>query len=42
MNSFWRHVKHELSDERHATLILAVFAGFTASIITHFLRVVFG
>ena len=42
MNSFWRHVKHELSDERHATLILAVIAGFTAWIITHFLRVVFG
>jgi hypothetical protein len=42
MNSFWRQVKHELSDPRHATLILAVVAGFTALIITRLLRLVFG
>ena len=42
MNSFWGQVKHELSGERHATLVLAVIAGYTAWIITHVLRVVFG
>jgi hypothetical protein len=42
MNSFWRHLKQELSDPRHATLTLAVISGFTAAIITHLLKLVFG
>ena len=33
---FWRQVKHELSDARHARLLLAVIVSFTAWVITHF------
>jgi hypothetical protein len=42
MNSLWRHLKHELFDPRHDTLILAVISGFSAAIIVHLLRLVFG
>jgi hypothetical protein len=42
MKLFWRQVKHELSNARDATLILAIIAGFVAWIITQLLRVVFG
>jgi hypothetical protein len=41
MNSFWRHVKRELSDERYATLILAVIAGFIAWITTQLVKFAF-
>jgi hypothetical protein len=42
MKLFWSQVKHELSNSRDTTLILAVIAGFVAWIITQLLRVVFG
>jgi hypothetical protein len=42
MKLFWRQVKHELSNARDATFILAIIAGFVAWIITQLLRVVLG
>jgi hypothetical protein len=42
MNSLWRHLKHELFDPRHDTLILGLISGFSAAIIVHLLRIVFG
>jgi hypothetical protein len=41
MKLFWRQVKHELSNARDATLMLAVIAGFAAWVITQILRVAF-
>ena len=40
---FWRQLRHELSNARDATFMLAVIAGFLAWIITqNYLRAFFG
>ena len=41
MNSLWRHLKHELFDPRHDTLILVLISVFSAAIIVHLVRLVF-
>ena len=38
----WRRLRHELSNGRDATLMLAVLAGFAAWTITQILRTIFG
>ena len=42
MQSLWRQVKHELSNARDNTLILAVIASFLAWTVTQLLKVAFG